>query len=93
MKCKHKKKAEQLKLAQGQGARNKDVKLSQLGVQTIKDGIQYTTPVQDIHIEAKDSLTRIVAIMPVGTTKEQAKRSRRFIGTTSSKFWNDGIIC
>ncbi|MGZ9651997.1 multimodular transpeptidase-transglycosylase / penicillin-binding protein 1A/1B [Bacillus cereus] len=66
-------KAEQLKMAQGQGARNKDVKLSQLGVQTIKDGIKYTTSVQDIHIEAKDSLTRIVAIMPVGTTKEQAK--------------------
>ncbi|MED2917596.1 multimodular transpeptidase-transglycosylase / penicillin-binding protein 1A/1B [Bacillus thuringiensis] len=66
-------KAEQLKMVQGQGARNKDVKLSQLGVQTIKDGIKYTTSVQDIHIEAKDSLTRIVAIMPVGTTKEQAK--------------------
>ncbi|MEC2714761.1 multimodular transpeptidase-transglycosylase / penicillin-binding protein 1A/1B [Bacillus cereus] len=66
-------KAEQLKMAQGQGARNKDVKLSQLGVQTIKDGIKYTTSVQDIHIEAKDSLTRIVAIMPVGTTKEKAK--------------------
>ncbi|HDR7713960.1 TPA: multimodular transpeptidase-transglycosylase / penicillin-binding protein 1A/1B [Bacillus cereus] len=66
-------KAEQLKMAQGQGARNKDIKLSQLGVQTIKDGIKYTTSVQDIHIEAKDSLTRIVAIMPVGTTKEKAK--------------------
>ncbi|MGG5784767.1 multimodular transpeptidase-transglycosylase / penicillin-binding protein 1A/1B [Bacillus albus] len=67
-------KAEQLKMAQGEGARNKDIKLSQLGVQTIKDGIKYTTSVQDIHIEAKDSLTRIVAIMPVGTTKEQAKQ-------------------
>ena len=84
-------KAEQLKLAQGQGARNKDVKLSQLGVQTIKDGIQYTTPVQDIHIEAKDSLTRIVAIMPVGTTKEQAKEVGDSLARQVASFGTMGL--
>ncbi|OJD97636.1 multimodular transpeptidase-transglycosylase / penicillin-binding protein 1A/1B [Bacillus cereus] len=84
-------KAEQLKLAQGQGARNKDVKLSQLGVQTIKDGIKYTTPVQDIHIEAKDSLTRIVAIMPVGTTKEQAKEVGDSLARQVASFGTMGL--
>lgn len=84
-------KAEQLKLAQGQGARNKDVKLSQLGVQTIKDGIQYTTPVQDIHIEAKDSLTRIVAIMPAGTTKEQAKEVGDSLARQVASFGTMGL--
>ncbi|MFC9449678.1 multimodular transpeptidase-transglycosylase / penicillin-binding protein 1A/1B [Bacillus cereus] len=84
-------KAEQLKLAQGQGARNKDVKLSQLGVRTIKDGIQYTTPVQDIHIEAKDSLTRIVAIMPVGTTKEQAKEVGDSLARQVASFGTMGL--
>ncbi|MGW6049677.1 multimodular transpeptidase-transglycosylase / penicillin-binding protein 1A/1B [Bacillus mycoides] len=84
-------KAEQLKLAQGQGARNKDVKLSQLGVQTIKDGIKYTTPVQDIHIEAKDSLTRIVAIMPVGTTKEQAKKVGDSLARQVANFGTMGL--
>ncbi|HHB1656017.1 TPA: multimodular transpeptidase-transglycosylase / penicillin-binding protein 1A/1B [Bacillus cereus] len=84
-------KAEQLKLAQGQGARNKDVKLSQLGVQTIKDGIQYTTPVQDIHIEAKDSLTRIVAIMPVGTTEEQAKEVGDSLARQVASFGTMGL--
>ncbi|NRR17469.1 multimodular transpeptidase-transglycosylase / penicillin-binding protein 1A/1B [Bacillus pacificus] len=84
-------KAEQLKLAQGQGARNKDVKLSQLGVQTIKDGIQYTTPVQDIHIEAKDSLTRIVAIMPAGTTKEQAKELGDSLARQVASFGTMGL--
>ncbi|MFC8057177.1 multimodular transpeptidase-transglycosylase / penicillin-binding protein 1A/1B [Bacillus cereus] len=84
-------KAEQLKIAQGQGARNKDVKLSQLGVQTIKDGIKYTTPVQDIHIEAKDSLTRIVAIMPVGTTKEQAKEVGDSLARQVASFGTMGL--
>ncbi|PED31789.1 multimodular transpeptidase-transglycosylase / penicillin-binding protein 1A/1B [Bacillus cereus] len=84
-------KAEQLKLAQGQGARNKDVKLSQLGVQTIKDGIKYTTPVQDIHIEAKDSLTRIVVIMPVGTTKEQAKEVGDSLARQVASFGTMGL--
>ncbi|MGA4486839.1 multimodular transpeptidase-transglycosylase / penicillin-binding protein 1A/1B [Bacillus bombysepticus] len=84
-------KAEQLKLAQGQGARNKDVKLSQLGVQTIKDGIKYTTPVQDIHIEAKDSLTRIVAIMPVGTTKEKAKEVGDSLARQVASFGTMGL--
>ncbi|GAB6481929.1 TPA: multimodular transpeptidase-transglycosylase / penicillin-binding protein 1A/1B [Bacillus cereus] len=84
-------KAEQLKLAQGQGARNKDVKLSQLGVQTIKDGIQYTTSVQDIHIEAKDSLTRIVAIMPAGTTKEQAKEVGDSLARQVASFGTMGL--
>jgi colicin import membrane protein len=84
-------KAEQLKLAQGQGARNKDVKLSQLGVQTIKDGIQYTTPVQDIHIEAKDSLTRIVAIMPVETTKEQEKEVGNSLARQVASFGTMGL--
>ncbi|MDL2419409.1 multimodular transpeptidase-transglycosylase / penicillin-binding protein 1A/1B (plasmid) [Bacillus tropicus] len=84
-------KAEQLKLAQGEGARNKDVKLSQLGVQTIKNGIQYTTPVQDIHIEAKDSLTRIVAIMPAGTTKEQAKEVGDSLARQVASFGTMGL--
>ncbi|MCH4568609.1 multimodular transpeptidase-transglycosylase / penicillin-binding protein 1A/1B [Bacillus sp. ES1-5] len=84
-------KAEQSKIAQGQGARNKDVKLSQLGVQTIKDGIKYTTPVQDIHIEAKDSLTRIVAIMPVGTTKEQAKEVGDSLARQVASFGTMGL--
>ncbi|WP_182813044.1 multimodular transpeptidase-transglycosylase / penicillin-binding protein 1A/1B [Bacillus sp. ME78] len=84
-------KAEQLKLAQGQGARNKDVKLSQLGVQTIKDGIKYTTPAQDIHIEAKDSLTRIVAIMPVGTTKEKAKEVGDSLARQVASFGTMGL--
>ncbi|MEK5251545.1 DUF874 domain-containing protein [Bacillus sp. FSL R9-9530] len=67
-------KAEQSKTAQGQGARNKDVKLSQLGIQTAKDGIKVAAQAQDVHIEAKDSLTRIVVIVPVGTTKERAQQ-------------------
>lgn len=60
--------------AQGQGARNKDVKLSQLGIQTAKDGIKVAAQAQDVHIEAKDSLTRIVVIVPAGTTKERAQQ-------------------
>ncbi|HDR4368893.1 TPA: multimodular transpeptidase-transglycosylase / penicillin-binding protein 1A/1B [Bacillus cereus] len=84
-------KVEQLKSAQGQGARSKDFKLSQLGVQTIKDGIKYTTPVQDIHIEAKDSLTRIVAIMPVGTTKEQAKEVGDSLARQVASFGTMGL--
>ncbi|PES83429.1 DUF874 domain-containing protein [Bacillus anthracis] len=60
--------------AQGQGARNKDVKLSQLGIQTAKDGIKVAAQAQDVHIEAKDSLTRIVVIVPAGTSKERAQQ-------------------
>ncbi|OWT48597.1 DUF874 domain-containing protein [Bacillus sp. K2I17] len=67
-------KAGQPVTAQGQGARNKDVKLSQLGIQTAKDGIKVAAQAQDVHIEAKDSLTRIVVIVPAGTTKERAQQ-------------------
>ncbi len=67
-------KVEQSMTVQGQGARNKDVKLSQLGIQTAKDGIKVAAQAQDIHIEAKDSLTRIVVIVPAGTTKERAQQ-------------------
>ncbi|PFZ26712.1 MULTISPECIES: DUF874 domain-containing protein [Bacillus] len=67
-------KMEQSKTAQGQGARNKDVKLSQLGIQTAKDGIKVAAQAQDVHIEAKDSLTRIVVIVPAGTSKERAQQ-------------------
>ncbi|MCC2327172.1 MULTISPECIES: DUF874 domain-containing protein [Bacillus cereus group] len=67
-------KMEQSKTAQGQGERNKDVKLSQLGIQTAKDGIKVAAQAQDVHIEAKDSLTRIVVIVPAGTSKERAQQ-------------------
>lgn len=67
-------KVEQSVTAQGQGARNKDVKLSQLGIQTAKDGIKVAAQAQDVHIEAKDSLTRIVVIVPAGTSKERAQQ-------------------
>ncbi|EEM86655.1 DUF874 domain-containing protein [Bacillus thuringiensis serovar vazensis] len=67
-------KMEQSKTAQGQGARNKDVKLSQLGIQTAKDGIKVAAQAQDVHIEAEDSLTRIVVIVPAGTSKERAQQ-------------------
>lgn len=67
-------KASGLNEAQGQGARNKDEKLSQLGIQTAKDGIKVAAQAQDVHIEAKDSLTRIVVIVPAGTTKERAQQ-------------------
>ncbi|MFK4378501.1 hypothetical protein ABH948_003920 [Bacillus sp. RC218] len=50
------------------------MKLSQLGIQTARDGIKVATQAQDIHIEAKDSLTRIVVIVPAGTTKERAQQ-------------------
>lgn len=69
-----KEKVEQSMTAQGQGARNKDVKLSQLGIETAKDGIKVAAQAQDVHIEAKDSLTRIVIIVPAGTTKERAQQ-------------------
>ncbi|WP_168455192.1 DUF874 family protein [Bacillus cereus] len=69
-----KEKVEQSMTAQGQGARNKDVKLSQLGIETAKDGIKVAAQVQDVHIEAKDNLTRIVVIVPAGTTKERAQQ-------------------
>ncbi|MGN4256932.1 DUF874 domain-containing protein [Bacillus cereus group sp. MYBKT14-1] len=69
-----KEKVEQSMTAQGQGARNKDVKLSQLGIETAKDGIKVAAQAQDVHIEAKDSLTRIVVIVPAGTTKERAQQ-------------------
>ncbi|MCU5590318.1 MULTISPECIES: DUF874 domain-containing protein [Bacillus] len=69
-----KEKVEQSMTAQGQGARNKDVKLSQLGIQTAKDGIKVAAQAQDVHIEAKDNLTRIVVIVPAGTTKERAQQ-------------------
>ncbi|MDA2072829.1 DUF874 domain-containing protein [Bacillus cereus] len=69
-----KEKVEQSMTAQGQGARNKDVKLSQLGIGTAKDGIKVAAQAQDVHIEAKDSLTRIVVIVPAGTTKERAQQ-------------------
>lgn len=74
-------KVEQSKTAQGQGARNKDVKLSQLGIQTAKDGIKVAAQAQDVHIEAKDSLTRIVVIVPAGTTKERAQQ----VGNTAAR--------
>ncbi|MFF1993267.1 DUF874 domain-containing protein [Bacillus mycoides] len=74
-------KMEQSMAAQGQGARNKDVKLSQLGIQTAKDGIKVATQAQDVHIEAKDSLTRIVVIVPAGTTKERAQQ----VGDTAAR--------
>ncbi|MCH5475152.1 DUF874 family protein [Bacillus cereus] len=74
-------KVEQSKTAQGQGARNKDVKLSQLGIQTAKDGIKVAAQAQDVHIEAKDSLTRIVVIVPAGTTKERAQQ----VGDTAAR--------
>ncbi|WP_240528388.1 DUF874 domain-containing protein [Bacillus cereus] len=67
-------KVEQSMTAQGQGAHNKDVKLSQLGIETAKDGIKVAAQAQDVHIEAKDSLTRIVVIVPAGTTKERAQQ-------------------
>ena len=69
-----KEKVEQSMTAQGQGARNKDVKLSQLGIETAKDGIKVAAQAQDVHIEAKDNLTRIVVIVPAGTTKERAQQ-------------------
>ncbi|PEZ26733.1 MULTISPECIES: DUF874 domain-containing protein [Bacillus cereus group] len=69
-----KEKVEQSMTAQGQGARNKDVKLSRLGIETAKDGIKVAAQAQDVHIEAKDSLTRIVVIVPAGTTKERAQQ-------------------
>ncbi|HDR7695943.1 DUF874 domain-containing protein [Bacillus sp. CH_48] len=69
-----KEKVEQSMTAQGQGARNKGVKLSQLGIQTAKDGIKVAAQAQDVHIEAKDNLTRIVVIVPAGTTKERAQQ-------------------
>lgn len=74
-------KVEQSKTAQGQGARNKDVKLSQLGIQTAKDGIKVAAQAQDVHIEATDSLTRIVVIVPAGTTKERAQQ----VGNTAAR--------
>ncbi len=74
-------KADQSKTAQGQGARNKDVKLSQIGIQTAKDGIKVAVQAQDVHIQAKDSLTRIVVIVPVGTTKERAQQ----VGDTAAR--------
>ena len=67
-------KVEQSMTAQGQGARNKDVKLSRLGIETAKDGIKVAAQAQDVHIEVKDSLTRIVVIVPAGTTKERAQQ-------------------
>ncbi|PGQ45472.1 DUF874 domain-containing protein [Bacillus thuringiensis] len=69
-----KEKVEQSMTAQGQGARNKDVKLSRLGIETAKDGIKVAAQAQDVHIEVKDSLTRIVVIVPAGTTKERAQQ-------------------
>ncbi|PEE69031.1 DUF874 domain-containing protein [Bacillus thuringiensis] len=69
-----KEKVEQSMTAQGEGARNKDVKLSRLGIETAKDGIKVAAQAQDVHIEAKDSLTRIVVIVPAGTTKERAQQ-------------------
>ncbi|MFK4415917.1 hypothetical protein ABH961_004476 [Bacillus sp. RC251] len=50
------------------------MKSSQLGIQTAKDGIKVAEQALDVHIEEKDSLTRIVVIVPAGTTKERAQQ-------------------
>ncbi|MCU5110860.1 hypothetical protein OCD79_03770 [Bacillus wiedmannii] len=50
------------------------MKSSQLGIQTAKDGIKVAEQALDVHIEEKDSLTRIVVIVPAGTTKETAQQ-------------------
>ncbi len=57
------------------------MKLSQLGIQTAKDGIKVATQAQDVHIEVKDSLTRIVVIVPAGITKERAQQ----VGDTAAR--------
>ncbi len=84
-------KVEQSKTEQGQGERNKDVKLSQLGIQTAKDGIKVAAQAQDVHIEAKDSLTRIVVIVPAGTTKERAEQKGDIAVRQEASFGTMGL--